>query len=76
MYQKFRGPSARCNKFARGAVRLGFHDAGTWKKGNSFGGADGSVILTNEISVRPANKGLEEITAVTKQWFVSRYVHY
>ncbi|KAF2429715.1 peroxidase [Tothia fuscella] len=75
MLQKFKGRSSKCNKFARGAVRLGFHDAGTWKKGNDFGGADGSVILTNEISARPVNRGLEEITAVTKQWY-DKYKQY
>jgi hypothetical protein len=76
MLAKFRGPSWRCNAYARGAVRLGFHDAGAWKKGLAYGGADGSVILTDEITLRPANKGLEEITAVTKAWFVifSRFV--
>ena len=68
MAMKFRGPSYRCNSFARGAVRLGFHDAGPWKKGLTYGGADGSIILTDELS-RPINKGLEEIAAVTKQWY-------
>jgi hypothetical protein len=71
MLAKFRGPSFRCNAFARGAVRLGFHDAGAWKKGLTYGGADGSVILTDEITLRPANKGLEEITDVTKGWYVA-----
>jgi hypothetical protein len=70
MLAKFKGPSYRCNAFARGAVRLGFHDAGAWKKGLTYGGADGSVILTNEITARSINKGLEEITAVTKGWYV------
>lgn len=70
MLAKFKGPSYRCNQFARGAVRLGFHDAGAWKKGLDYGGADGSVILTNEIAARSVNKGLEEITAVTKGWSV------
>jgi hypothetical protein len=67
MTAKFRGNSVRCNAFARGAVRLGFHDAGTWKKGQSYGGADGSMILTDELS-RPANAGLSEIVGVTKGW--------
>ena len=67
MEAKFRTSSGRCNKFARGAVRLAFHDAGTWKKGLTFGGADGSLLLSNEMS-RPENRGLEEIAEVTNRW--------
>lgn len=69
MAMKFRGPSGRCTSFARGAVRLGFHDAAAWKKGLDHGGADGGLLLTDEIS-RPVNHGLEEIAAVTKAWYV------
>jgi hypothetical protein len=69
MLAKFRGPSFRCNAYARGAVRLSFHDAAAWKTGLDYGGADGSIILTDEVKVRPINKGLEEITAVTKAWY-------
>jgi hypothetical protein len=57
---KFTGSDGRCNAFARGAIRLGFHDAGTWAKGNSYGGADGSMLLTNEVT-RSENAGLSEI---------------
>jgi hypothetical protein len=67
MEQKFRTSSGRCNKFARGGVRLAFHDSGPWKKGLSFGGADGSLLLSNEMS-RPVNRGLEEIAEVTNRW--------
>jgi hypothetical protein len=67
MTAKFRGPSGRCTAPARGAVRLGFHDAGTWKKGAEYGGADGSMILTDELS-RPVNMGLSEIVDITKGW--------
>jgi hypothetical protein len=56
-----------CNDMARAAIRLGFHDAGTWSsslaaKGPAFdfGGADGSFSLFGEIE-RPENKGLEDI---------------
>jgi hypothetical protein len=73
MAQKFRTSSGRCNKFARGAVRLAFHDAGPWKKGLTNGGADGSLLLSNEMS-RPVNKGLEEIADVTNGWYVL-YTH-
>jgi hypothetical protein len=67
MEAKFRTSSGRCNKFARGAVRIAFHDAGTWRKGLDFGGADGSLLLSNEMS-RPENRGLEEIAEVTNRW--------
>jgi hypothetical protein len=67
MAAKFKGDSGRCNLYARGAVRLGFHDAAAWKKGMSYGGADGSMILTDEIS-RDINRGLEEIVDQTRMW--------
>lgn len=62
---EFRGESGRCTLLARQAVRLGFHDAGTWSKSEGGGGADGSFVLAGEI-VRPLNKGLEDINA--KMW--------
>lgn len=66
----FKGPTGRCNELARAAIRLGFHDAGTWSKklaatGQDFGGADGSLVLFNEIS-RSENRGLELIVASAK----------
>jgi hypothetical protein len=67
MEAKFKGALGRCNKFARFAVRAGFHDAGAWEKGLTFGGADGSLVLGGEIS-RPENNGLQEIVAVYQQW--------
>lgn len=47
MTAKFNGTSGRCNKFARQAVRLGFHDAGVWSKTAGYGGADGSAYIPN-----------------------------
>jgi catalase (peroxidase I) len=67
MKQRFTGKSGRCNKLARGAVRLGFHDAGTWQKGLDYGGADGSILLTDEIN-RPENSGLAEIAKAMLKW--------
>jgi len=67
MVAQFRGPSGRCTASARGAVRLGFHDAAAWAKGMPMGGADGSMILTDEVT-RADNKGLEEIVDLEKQW--------
>src|ERR1700755_3611271 len=56
---KFKGQGGRCTAYARGAIRLGFHDAATWKKGNTYGGADGSMLLTDEVT-RSENAGLNE----------------
>ncbi|KAF5017604.1 hypothetical protein F66182_10449 [Fusarium sp. NRRL 66182] len=62
LQDKFRGRAGRCTKWARFAVRLGFHDAGTWSlEGESRGGgADGSIILAGELS-RDENAGLGQI---------------
>jgi hypothetical protein len=60
----FRGQSGRCNKYARAAIRLGFHDAGTWEEGLDYGGADGSIILAKEEMARPDNRGLQDIVRV------------
>ncbi|RDW60277.1 peroxidase-6 [Coleophoma crateriformis] len=66
----FMGPTGRCNAVARMAIRLGFHDAGTWSQslaaaGQDFGGADGSLVLFNELT-RAENRGLEVIVALIK----------
>ncbi|KAI1361669.1 peroxidase [Xylaria arbuscula] len=59
-----------CTDFARGAIRLGFHDAGAWDLLSSYGGADGSILLTDELS-RSDNRGLEEIGALTKTYYAT-----
>ncbi|KAJ6540714.1 heme peroxidase [Mycena capillaripes] len=55
----------RCNDYARAAVRLAFHDAGTYSLRDGLnGGADGSM-LTDPLEVqRDENNGLQNITAV------------
>ena len=63
--KEFLGDDGLCTDRARAAVRLGFHDAGTWSQtlasqGKDFGGADGSIFLFQEIT-RGENKGLEDI---------------
>lgn len=58
-----------CTSLARGAIRLGFHDAAAWNSSLSKGGADGSIVLNAQESARADNKGLEAITAQTKSWF-------
>jgi hypothetical protein len=72
MVPTFLGASGRCTALARGAVRLGFHDAGAWNKTMDYGGADGSLILTDEVSLE-ANRGLEEIVNQMREWFVPRF---
>jgi hypothetical protein len=62
----FMGGAGRCNDQARAAIRLGFHDAGTWSKtnkakGEDFGGADGSILLGFGEENRPENNGLQKI---------------
>lgn len=52
--------TGQCTDLARAAIRLGFHDAGSWSKFVDHGGADGSFLLFNEVS-RPENRGLEDI---------------
>jgi len=68
MTAKFNGTSGRCNKFARGAVRLGFHDAAVWTNTSTSGGADGSILLTDEIN-RSDNDGLKTIGDQMKLWY-------
>jgi hypothetical protein len=74
MTAKFNGTSGRCSKYARQAVRLGFHDAGVWSKTAGYGGADGSILLSNEMS-RADNNGLSAIADQTKNWY-TKYNQY
>ncbi|KAF2107625.1 heme peroxidase, partial [Lophiotrema nucula] len=60
----------QCNDMARAAIRLGFHDAGTWSQsladaGQDFGGADGSLALFFEDD-KPENGGLFEVTELAR----------
>ncbi|KAH0159877.1 heme peroxidase, partial [Aureobasidium melanogenum] len=75
MEKVFRGASGRCTAEARGAVRLGFHDAGGWSKyTEDFGGADGSILLSGRAGLeaeidRAENRGLQLIAGVMNQWY-------
>jgi manganese peroxidase len=70
MYKVFKGSSGRCTKFARYAVRLGFHDAGSWSKFTGpDGGADGSILLSDTEMLRPENNGLQEIAVKMRKWY-------
>lgn len=70
MTDLFRGESGRCTKWARMAVRLGFHDAGAWSKSTApqGGGADGSICLTDEYTL-PENSGLEDMCLQMRAWY-------
>lgn len=73
MTAKFTGPTGRCNDWARAAIRLGFHDAGTWSSnlsasGQDFGGADGSIILSGTEINRKENNGLQNIAKQMTTW--------
>ena len=63
-----------CTDLARGAIRQGFHDAATWDKDSTYGGADGSLLLSDELSRRD-NLGLQEIGAKTMTWY-NKYKQY
>jgi manganese peroxidase len=58
-----------CSATARGAIRLGFHDAAAWNITLSSGGADGSIVLNSDELARSENRGLQEIAAQTQKWF-------
>lgn len=66
----FRGRSGRCTKWARFAIRMGFHDAGTWslavEKPGGGGGADGSIVLGGELEWLE-NAGLRDMGAKYKE---------
>ncbi|KAK6077933.1 ligninase h2 precursor [Seiridium cupressi] len=72
MAHLFRGSSGRCTKWARKAIRLGFHDAGGWSKQTAAqglpGGADGSICLNDELSL-PENNGLQDMGQKMKDWY-------
>jgi hypothetical protein len=73
MVSLFRGKSGRCTRYARMAVRLGFHDAGGWNKAtaaaNQQGGADGSIILNPVEMTLSENNGLQIIVAQMQTWY-------
>lgn len=68
MMAKFKGTSGRCTRYARMAVRLGFHDAGAWSNTSTWGGADGSILLSDEMT-RVDNNGLQDIASAMKVWY-------
>lgn len=71
MVAVFRGHSGRCTKWARGAIRLGFHDAGGWSKDTAAqgGGADGSIVLNDIELTLDENNGLQPIAGKMREWY-------
>lgn len=48
-------------------IPLSNSEQGAWRKGLQHGGADGGILLTDELN-RVENRGLEEIGARTREW--------
>lgn len=73
MTAMFKGDAGRCSKFARMAIRLGFHDAAGWDKATAAkglpGGADGSIILNKDELNYSENNGLQQIAGIVKAWY-------
>lgn len=61
--------STGCTPLARSAIRLGFHDAATWNTSLGFGGADGSVVLSDDEGERFENLALRGIINQTQAWY-------
>lgn len=66
-------PTMNCNDAARAAIRLAFHDAGTWSstlasQGKDYGGADGSIVLAPSEIIRTDNNGLAAIAKQMLAW--------
>ncbi|KAF3004816.1 hypothetical protein E8E13_003663 [Curvularia kusanoi] len=62
----FLGSDGQCNDNARAAIRMGFHDAGSWDKNSPNGGADGSLLMDFGEIDRPENNGLQNIRMVLR----------
>jgi manganese peroxidase len=79
MAATFKDPATgECTRLARAALRLGFHDAGTWETSMGYetgGGADGSILLSGTEMERPDNRGVVGIANETLQWY-STYNRY
>ncbi|KAI0022935.1 peroxidase manganese-dependent 1 [Xylariomycetidae sp. FL0641] len=73
MSSTFAGPDG-CTDLARGAIRQGFHDAATWDQNSAYGGADGSLLLSDELG-RGENAGLGPIADQTKAWYGAYRAH-
>ncbi|PSN62739.1 heme peroxidase, partial [Corynespora cassiicola Philippines] len=64
--KQFKGADGQCNDNARAAVRMGFHDAGSWDKNSANGGADGSLLMDFGEQDRPENNGLQSVRTLLR----------
>lgn len=64
--KQFKGSDGQCNDNARAAVRMGFHDAGSWDKNSANGGADGSLLMDFGEQDRPENNGLQSVRTLLR----------
>jgi len=65
----FDASTGTCTNLARGAIRLGFHDAAAWNTPLPNGGADGSIILSGTEITRIENQPLAPTAAQIQTWF-------
>ncbi|KAK3303647.1 heme peroxidase [Chaetomium strumarium] len=68
MASAFKDSSGQCTELARQAIRMGFHDAGTWSKSEGGGGANGAIVLAGDWT-RSENRGLEDIAVQMSVWY-------
>jgi hypothetical protein len=64
--KQFVQSDGQCNDNARAAVRMGFHDAGSWDKSSANGGADGSLLMDFGEQDRPENNGLQSVRTLLR----------
>ncbi|KAK5660603.1 hypothetical protein OQA88_13166 [Cercophora sp. LCS_1] len=65
----FDSGTGTCTDTARGAIRLGFHDAAAWSKTSGGSGADGSILLSGSEMTRPENAALIPVGQQFTTWF-------
>ncbi|KAK4450391.1 heme peroxidase [Podospora aff. communis PSN243] len=65
----FNAGTNECTNLARGAIRLGFHDAAAWSINHGNGGADGSIILSGTEMSRTENLAMVPIANQMTTWF-------
>ncbi|KAF1946592.1 ligninase LG6 precursor [Clathrospora elynae] len=64
--KQFVQSDGQCNDNARAAVRMGFHDAGSWDNSSTNGGADGSLLMDFGEQNRAENNGLQSIRTLLR----------
>jgi hypothetical protein len=64
--KQFVQSDGQCNDNARAAVRMGFHDAGSWDQSSTYGGADGSLLMNFGEQDRAENNGLQSVRTLLR----------